>query len=83
MVCYVLQDKCWITLKCEYILIELCQREHISARGRFFALVTLKLEGDLNILKMYLYTKNEIARLRHSKLLTVDEICKANEKIRK
>jgi len=45
--------------------------------------MTLKLEGDLNILKMYLHTKNEVARLMHSKLVTVDEICVANEKILK
>jgi len=36
--------------------------------------MTLKLEGDLDILKMYLHIKNEITRLRHSKLLTLDEI---------
>jgi len=30
--------------------------------------VTLKLEGDLDILKMYLHTKNEAVSLRHSKL---------------
>jgi len=41
--------------------------------------MTLKLEGDLDILKMYLHTKNEVARLRHWKLLTVDEICMVNE----
>jgi len=35
---------------------------------------------NLGILKMYLYTQNEVAKLRHSKLLTVDEICMANEK---
>jgi len=40
----------------------------------------LKLEGDLDILKMYLHTNNEVAMLRHSKLLMVDEICIANEK---
>jgi len=49
--------------------------------GRFFAVVTLilttvtlKLEGDLDVLKMYLYTENEVARLRHSKLLIMDVI---------
>jgi len=42
--------------------------------------MTLKLEGDLDILKMYLHIKNEVARLRHSKLLMVDEIYMANEK---
>jgi len=36
--------------------------------------MTLKLEGDLDILKMYLHTKNEVARLRHSKLLKMDKI---------
>jgi len=30
--------------------------------------MTLKLEGDLNILKMYLHAENEAARLRHSKI---------------
>jgi len=30
--------------------------------------MTLKLEGDLHILKMYLHTENEAASLRHSKL---------------
>jgi len=51
-------------------------------RGRFFVVVTLtlKLEGALDILKMYLYTKYEVARLRHSKLLTVDKVSTANTK---
>jgi len=40
----------------------------------------LKLKGDIDILRMYLRTKNEVARLRHLKLLTVDEICMANKK---
>jgi len=44
--------------------------------------MTLKLEGDLDILKMYLHTDYEVARLRYSKLLTVGQICMANEKIR-
>jgi len=35
-------------------------------------LMTSKLEGNLDILKMYLHAENEVARLRHSKLLTVD-----------
>jgi len=38
--------------------------------------ITLKLEGDLDILKMYLHTDDEVARLRHS----MDKICMANEK---
>jgi len=29
--------------------------------------MTLKLEGDLDILKMYPHTENEVANLRHSK----------------
>jgi len=49
--------------------------KHRPARGRCVATValrltpmTLKLEGDLDILKMYLHTENEAASLRHSKL---------------
>jgi len=38
----------------------------------------LKLEGDL--LKMYLHTENEVARLGHSKLPTEEEIFVAREK---
>jgi len=34
---------------------------------------TLKLEGDLDRLKVYLHTENEVARLRHSELLKLDE----------
>jgi len=45
--------------------------------------MTLKLEGDRDILKMYLHTEHKVARLRHSKLLTVDEICTVNETTRK
>jgi len=41
--------------------------------------MTLKLAGDLDILKMYLHTKDEVARFRCSKLITVDEICMVNE----
>jgi len=29
--------------------------------------MTSEFEGDLNILKMYLHTENEVAMLRHSK----------------
>jgi len=43
--------------------------------------VTLKLEGDLDILITYLHSGNGIARLRQSKLVTVDEVCMVNEKI--
>jgi len=39
--------------------------------------MTSKLD-DLDILKMYLHTENEVA-IRHLKLVTVDEICMANE----
>jgi len=42
--------------------------------------MTLKREGDLDILKMYLYTENEFVMLRHSKLLIEDDICMVNEK---
>jgi len=42
--------------------------------------VTLKLEGDLDILKMYLHAENKVAGLKQSKLLTVDETCMTNEK---
>jgi len=45
--------------------------------------MTLKLEVDLDILKMYLHAKNEVARLRHLKLLITDEISMANEKMQK
>jgi len=44
--------------------------------------MTLKL-GDTDILKMYLHIKSKVARLRYSKLLMMDEICMANENIRK
>jgi len=36
--------------------------------------MTLKLKGDVDILKMHLHTENAATRLRHSKLLTVDEM---------
>jgi len=35
--------------------------------------MTLKLECDLDILKTYI--ENEVAMLRHSKVLIIDEIC--------
>jgi len=41
--------------------------------------MTLKLAGDLDILKTYLHIENEVARLRHSKLLIMDEICITSE----
>jgi len=39
-------------------------------RGRDLEInpMTLKLDGDLDMLKMYLYTENEAADLRNSKL---------------
>jgi len=47
--------------------------------------MTLKLEDDLDILKMYLHTENEVVRLRQSKVFIMDDICVAitSEKIRK
>jgi len=42
--------------------------------------MTYKLEGDLNTLEMYLHTENEVAMLRHSKLLIEDDMFTANEK---
>jgi len=41
--------------------------------------MTLKLEDDLDILKTYPHSENEVVRLRHSKLLTVDEITDAGQ----
>jgi len=39
--------------------------------------MTLKLEGDLDILTMYLHTKNKATSLRHSKLrIWIEEIRK-------
>jgi len=68
--------------------IKLCPRgAHTCSRPLFHCCdldinpMTLKFEGDLDILKMYLHTENKVARLRHSKLLMVDEICIVNEKI--
>jgi len=44
--------------------------------------MTLRLEGDLDIMKVYVYTGDKVARLKHLKLLIMDEIglCMANEK---
>jgi len=42
--------------------------------------MTLKLEGDPDIIKVYLYSENKVARLRHSKLLIMDEIRMVSEK---
>jgi len=36
--------------------------------------MALKLEGDLDILNMYLHIEKEVARLRHSMLLIMEEI---------
>jgi len=73
-----------------YIWIKQCPRgAHTCALPHFAVVVldinpmTLKLEGDLDILKMYLYNKNEVARLWYWKLLMVDEICLVNEQIQK
>jgi len=43
-------------------------------------MMTLELERDLHIMKMYLYTENEVARLRHLKLLIEDEMRMTNKK---
>jgi len=43
--------------------------------------MALKLEGDLDILKTYLHTENEVAKLRHSKFPMVDDMCMANKNI--
>jgi len=43
--------------------------------------MTKKLEGDLDIQKMHLHTENEVATLRHLKLLIEDDICMISEKI--
>jgi len=40
--------------------------------------MTLKLEGYLDILKMYLHSENEVASVRHSKLLIEDDVSMAN-----
>jgi len=55
--------------------IKLCPRgTHNCARPLFYSRdldinpMTLKLEGDLDILKMYFHIENEVARSRHSKL---------------
>jgi len=47
--------------------------------------MTLKLEGDLDILKMHLNTENEVVRFRQIKVFIMDDICMAirSEKIRK
>jgi len=69
------------------IIIKLCPRGEQTCAQHLFCCcdldinpMTLKLEGDLDILIMYLHTENELARLRHSILLTGDEICTANKK---
>jgi len=66
------------------LITELLCPTGAPARGRrLFAVVTLKLEGDLNFLKMYLQTEYEVGKLMHSKLIMVGEIYMVNEKIRK
>jgi len=42
--------------------------------------MTLKLEGNIGILKMYLHTENEVASLKHSKLLTVEVVTRSEVK---
>jgi len=41
--------------------------------------MTLKLEGDLDILKMYLHTENEVATLRHPKFPIEDDVKKVQK----
>jgi len=70
-----------------HINIKLCLRGAYTARTRLLfhrcdldiKPMTLKLGCDLDILKIYLETENELASLMHSKLLTVDHVCMANE----
>jgi len=57
-----------------------CARPLFCRRDLDINPMTLKLEGDLDILKVYFYAENEVAGLRHSKLLIMDEICMANKK---
>jgi len=61
------------------VIIKLCPRgAHTCARTLFRCCdldinpITLKLECDLDILKVYFHAENEVAKLRHSKHLTVD-----------
>jgi len=55
--------------------------EHIPVCIHFSAVVTLtmtlNLEDDLDILKMYLQTENEVLRLRQTKGFIMDDICVA------
>jgi len=44
--------------------------------------MTLKLKGDLDILKMYLHIPNEVATLRDSRLLVEDDMCMANKNMK-
>jgi len=39
--------------------------------------MTLKLEDDQVIVKMYLHAENEVVRLRQSKVFIMDDICTA------
>jgi len=51
------------------ISTKLCPREHKPVnRDLEINPTTLKLEGDLDILKMYLHTENETASLTDSQL---------------
>jgi len=49
-------------------LYHTCTRPLFCLRDLDINPMTLNLEGDLDILKMYLHTENEVARLRHSEL---------------
>jgi len=67
--------------------VKLCPKEEHTCERQLFHCcdldskpMTLKFEDDLDILKMYHHAKTEFACLRHSELLTVDEICMTNAK---
>jgi len=70
-----------VTSDFKTLKIKLCSRgAHTCARPLFRCCdldinpMTLKLEVDLDILKMYLYTENKVAMLRHSKLVIEDDV---------
>jgi len=59
----------------QQVIIKLCPRRAQTCALPLFCdrdleinPMTLKLEGDLNILKMYRHTENEAVSLRHSEL---------------
>jgi len=56
------------------INVKLCPRGAQTYALPHFFTVTLKLEGDLGILKICLHTENEVASLTHSKLRACNEL---------